>query len=611
MLIDRFFHVPVLLFCVAAIGAIPTFWEAISGLKRSRITIDAFNTFAMLVAFATGDARTAAFIVLMLTFANLLEWRTAARMKDAVAELLKLKPIKAERERDGHIEDIAVDHIRLGDILVIKDGARIPVDGKVIFGKAQIDESSVTGESMPVKKLVGDRLLAGTLNESGLVKMRATHVGEDSTIERMATLMREAATRKSRSERLADRFAAYFLPAVALLGLGVLWFTRDPMKMASIFLVACADDMAVALPLAMTAALGFAAKRGVIIKGGQSLDVLHRIRTLVLDKTGTLTYGKLSIRHTEHAQAVTEKDLWMALAIAEKYSDHPVGRAVFYEAEQHLENIPDPDEYGVIEGGGVWARVGSDEYVVGNEHALEARGIRLAEEIREKLRVECEEKKRTTFLVFVNHDYTGMVTVADTPRPEAAESLRALRHLGVKTIIMFTGDNEIVAKESADHLELNAFTANMKPEDKLRSLERMMKEKTGAIAMVGDGVNDAPTLARADIGIAMGKTGTAVAVEAADIVITTDNLLRLPEMVRLSRRTLSIVKSDIWIWAISNLAGFALVLTGLIGPALAAFYNFATDFLPLLNSTRLFRSSAWKTSPPTSGSAHGKRQNML
>ncbi|HEU0050516.1 MAG TPA: cation-translocating P-type ATPase [Patescibacteria group bacterium] len=586
--VHYFFPIPWILFPVALVGAIPTFIGAVQGISRGKINIDTFNTFALIVSFATKDGRTAAFIVLMLAFARLLDWRTQSRMHNAVEELLKLKPQRAFRERRGKVEEIAVEKIKTDDTLVIKDGDRVPVDGVIIFGRAQLNESSVTGESSPVKKMHGDTVLAGTLNESGVIKIKATHVGKDSTIERMAALMREASSRKSHAEKIADRFAALFLPAVALLGLGVYWITKDPIKMASIFLVACADDMAVALPLAMNAALGMAAKRGVIIKGGESLEILAKLRQLVLDKTGTLTYGKLAIHHTEIAKGVPEAKFWSALAAAEKYSEHPIGRAIFRGASKHIHSIPDPDDYGVQEGGGVWAKIGTSRIVLGNEKIFRAQRLPVDKKILSRIEL-FRKKGYTAVILFINRAFAGIIAVADAPRPEAANSIHELRELGVKRITMFTGDNESVANEIAGILGISEFRASMNPEDKLRALEVIQKGKNGFVGMVGDGVNDAPALARADIGIAMGSGGTAVAVEAADVVITTDNLLRLPEIIKLSRRTFSVIRSDIWIWAVSNMLGFALVLFGFAGPAFAAFYNFAADFFPLINSSRLFR----------------------
>ncbi|MDP3934827.1 MAG: HAD-IC family P-type ATPase, partial [Candidatus Giovannonibacteria bacterium] len=336
-----------------------------------------------------------------------------------------------------------------------------------------------------------------------------------------------------------------------------------------------------------TAAIGRAAKRGVIIKGGEHLESLSQIKTLVLDKTGTLTYGTIAVSGFSLESGFNESEFWKSAAIAEKFSEHPIGRAIFYEAIKHFPSPPDPSDVRVVKGSGIIAKAGADEIVVGDEKILEDAGIILDRNLNEQI-VAAAEKQKTKAFVFVNKKLAGAIFLADTPRPEAKKSIAELKKIGVERVVMFTGDNAQVAKEISAELGISEFLASMSPEDKLRELEKL--EKTGApVCMVGDGINDAPALSRADIGIAMGKAGTAVAVEAADVVILTDNLMRVPEMILLGRKTFSVIKTDIVIWLLSNIFGFTLVLTGVFGPALAAFYNFATDFFPLINSARLFK----------------------
>jgi Cd2+/Zn2+-exporting ATPase/Cu+-exporting ATPase len=575
------------LFFISILGALPVFWGAFSALLRRRITIDTFNVFALAVAFTLTDAHSAAFIVLMLSFAALLDRYTESRTRNAVEELLKLKPVRAVRERGGASEEVAAHDLRVNDIVIVNSGARVPADGVIIFGEASINESSVTGESVPAEKVVGDKVLSATLNESGVIKIRVTGVGADSTIDRMAGLMRAAAKNKSREERLADKFAAGFLPVVVAFGALTYYFTRDPLMTASIFLVACADDMAVAIPLAMTASLGRAARRGVIVKGGEWFAALSKANILVIDKTGTLTYGNLDFKDAHIEEWVGEADFWRLVACAEKFSEHPVGRAIFKESLGHSKNAPDPEKFELYRGKGVRALCGGRDIAIGDEGILKDLKFVLPEAATEELRREREEHGETSVVVMVDGRFAGLISVADTPRVEARVSIEKLRSLGVARVLMFTGDNKIVAAAVAGAMGIGEFRAAMSPEEKLGELETLTQNNT--VIMVGDGVNDAPALARANIGVAMGGGGTAVAVEAADVVILTDDLARLPEMVGLARRTMSVIRSDMWIWFFSNVVGFALVLTGFAGPALAAFYNFATDFFPLLNSARLFR----------------------
>ncbi|MBI3671242.1 cation-translocating P-type ATPase [Candidatus Azambacteria bacterium] len=589
LLIITYFFPPLMiwLFFGSIIGSITIFEKSIRALFERRITIDTFNTFALGISFATQEIRSAAFIVLMLAFADALEWHTSSRTKNAVEELLKLKPLTAFRENKDIIEEIPVDRVNRGDILVVKSGSRVPVDGIVIYGSAMLNESPVTGESALVQKIIGDQVISSTLNESGILKIRATRVGKESTIEQMAALMEEASKNKSRSEKMADRFAAIFLPVVAILGIITYILTKDITMTAAIFLIACADDIAVAIPLAMTASLGQAAKRGVIIKGGEWLDAIGKTKTVVLDKTGTLTYGKLSIKNVRIEPGVKKDDFWRYAAVVEKFSEHPVGKAVFREAAKNISDVPDPDKFEVFVGHGVRAFFSGKEILAGDEDILENHKTKQTPYIRSAIAEERKKEKGTTIAVVVDGALAGVLTVADIPRIEAKKSIQAMQEAGVDRVLMFTGDNQVIAQEIASVLNIKEFRASMQPNEKLGEIEEL--SKNGSVAMVGDGINDAPALARANVGVAMGSGGTAVAVEAADMVILSDDLSRLPEMIVLGRKTTSVIHGNIIIWLISNIVGFALVFTGIAGPAFAAFYNFATDFFPLLNSARLFK----------------------
>lgn len=570
----------------ALLGSIAPFIDTLRAIRRREITIEAFNFFALLVCFVTGEITSAMFIALMLTFASYLDWRTESRASNAVEELLKLKPNKAYREKNGAIEEIPSGDVQAGDILVVRNGERVPVDGIVVFGSACMNEASLTGESAPVEKIVGDNVYASTLSEMGVIKIHVTKVGSDSTIERMAKLVADAGKQKSKAQRLADKFAGIFLPTVVITGIAIYLFTKDIRMTAAFFLVVCADDIAVSIPLAVTASLGRAAKRGVIIKGGEWLDALAKVKILAIDKTGTLTYGSFSLEKYEIAGGTDAHRFWRSVSIAEKFSEHPVGRAIFREAAKHGTDVPDPSHVRVLKGAGIWVSDGGSEVVIGNEKILAEEGLTLSNEVNVRFDALRTQSGKTVMLVFIDKQYAGMLLVADVPREEAKESVRRIEALGVR-VIMLTGDNESVAKDMSARLGIKEYRAGMTPEGKMDALTLFAKE--GSLAMVGDGINDAPALARADVGIAMGARGTAVAVETANIVVLTDQLDRIPEMILLARRTVSVVNGDMAIWFITNAVGVALVFMGIVGPAAAAFYNFATDFLPLLNSARLFR----------------------
>lgn len=580
----------VFLFIVALLSSLPTLWSGVASLKEKRISIDTFNGFALLVTFFTWEITSAAFIGLMLSFARLLDWYTESRTHHAVEELLKLKPSKAIKDFNGALKEIAVEEVQKNDILVVKTGGRVPVDGVVVYGSGLVNEASVTGESALVKKVIGDEVFSSTLNESGALKIKATHVGKDSIIERMAALIDEASKNKSKTQKIADRFAQVFLPLIGLIGIATFAITRDLEMTIALFLVACADDIAVSIPLAMTASLGQAAKRGVIVKGGQWLDALGKIQILVLDKTGTLTHGKLEVTGVEILTTVAQKDFWRLIGATEKFSEHPMGKAVFREAAMHAQDIPEPDDFRVLKSDGVWSRVGSSEIAIGDEGLFDHFSLSFPEDIKKKYLNLQNIHQETTLLVFINLQCAGFIRVGDKARPEAAAAIHNLKSLGIERIIMLTGDNEHVAQQVASTVGIKEYRSSMTPEGKFAELERMKSKKI--IAMIGDGINDAPALAQADVGIAMGGGGTAVAVETADVVILTDNLARLPEMIQLGRRTTSVIRGDIATWFVTNAIGFTLVFTGVFGPALAALFNFVTDFLPIMNSARLF---GWKS----------------
>ncbi|MFA5934093.1 MAG: cation-translocating P-type ATPase [Candidatus Paceibacterota bacterium] len=584
--LDFFFpSTHLIFFAVAIIGSLPVAIKSIISLLKKKITIDTFNLFALVISFFTLNINSAGFIVLMLAFADLLDWRTESRATNAVSELLKLKPSTALREKDETLEEVSIDQIQKGEILIIKMGARIPVDGIVVYGSAYINESSVTGESDLVEKVIGDRVVSSTLNESGVIKIKATDVGKDSTIERMALLIGEAAKNKSHSEKIADKFAGIFLPIVLIIGIATYLITKNISMTAAIFLVACADDMSVAIPLAVTAALGKAARRGVIIKGGEWLSVLAKIDTVMLDKTGTLTYGSFVVKNIELFEKTDEKYFWQIIGVAEKYSEHPIGRVLYREALKKVESISDPEKFEVYKSAGVSAQFQGKDVFIGSEKLFEIIGLEIPQKIK-NLFLE-KDISQTRIIISYGGEFIGMISIADVPRNEASESIKQLKNLGIKEVVMLTGDTEAVAIKISQSLGITNVKASLSPDDKLKEVEKI--SQTSILAMVGDGINDAPALARADVGIAMGSAGTAVAVEAADVVILTDNLNRLPEMVELSRKTMSVIKIDTIIWLLTNTIGFGLVFTGVIGPALAAFYNFATDFLPLINSARLFK----------------------
>lgn len=583
----RTFQIPFLILTI--VGALPTLWDAARDLRRTRkITINSFNSVALLGAFLATSAESAAFIVLMLTSARLLEWRTQRRTERAIEAMLTLRPKTAQLSRPSGVVEVSIGKVRRGDHVVVSQGGSIPVDGVIISGAALIDESSVTGESIPLHRARGDHVMSGTSITTGAVTFRAERVGRNSTVERLILLLKQAQANASTPEKIADRFARWFLPIVLLLAVGVGLANHAVTAAIAILLVACADDMAVAIPLAMSASIGAAARRGIIVKGGAVFDTLRQVKTMVFDKTGTLTYGQFivsEIRIFDHH--ISEKKLWTMVGMAEKFSEHPVGRSILREAQSRVMHIPDPDSVRVVAGAGIIATQKGSTVAVGGPELLKVMHITPTKQQKEQLRAWGTSVGRGVFVVIYGKAIVGMMVFRDQPRTEARAVIHQLRTLGIQRIVMLTGDAAPIAQQIAEGLGISEVHAELTPQDKVRIIKTLKQQ--GPIAMVGDGINDAPALALAEVGIAMGKHGAAVTVEAADVVILNDDLRRLPEAVHLAQRTMRTISLDILIWVVSNLLGFGLVFLRLIGPELAAAYNFVTDFFPLLNSARLFK----------------------
>jgi heavy metal translocating P-type ATPase len=591
LFLDYFFGFRNILLSIAIICSVVPLTNGVLPVLKGKITIDTFNAFALFITLIIGDFRSSAFIILMLTFAYILGWNLAEKKNRAIDRLMKLKPVVAFIEKGERIEEIKTESIKTGDILVVKEGLQIPADGLIIFGEAQINESIITGESMPVKKRLGDNVFGSTTNINGTIKIKATKIGKDSTIERIAELIRQASKHKSHSEKIADRFAKIFLPAVLILGGVVYLISHNILYVASLFLIACADDMAVAIPLAITASIGKAAKKGMIIKGGEYLDTLSKVKTVVIDKTGTLTYGDLRVARTIIKDNISKKDFWTYVGVLEKLSAHPVGKAIYQEAKNYFDSFPDPDKFTAIKGAGASAMFKSKEISIGNSDILSAKLVFGNSEAIQEMKQLAEKENMPVNAVILNSKIIGYIMVRDVPRAEAKMSIKKLNDLGIKDIVMFTGDAKNMAQIIGRELGISDVRSEMKPEDKLIELEKLITKMPGneKLAMIGDGINDTPALMRADIGIAMGGAGTEVVMETADAIIFTDKLNLLPEIILLGKKTMSVIHGDMILWVLSNAVGFTLVFLGFINPALAAFYNFATDFFPLINSSRLFK----------------------
>jgi len=446
----------------------------------------------------------------------------------------------------------------------------------------------LTGESIPVEKGLGDRVYCGTINEAGSCEIEATQIAEDTKLAQIKRLILEAQAEKSPIQRVMDRFARYFIPAILLIALATFLITKEPVRAITILIVACPCALVLGTPTAVVAAIGNAARQGILIKGGPFLEQMGRLKTLLMDKTGTLTHGKPKVVEMKAFNGVDEKEVLYWAAIAEKRSEHPLARAVTERAESLGLSIPHPESFENFRGRGVKGRWNSKTILAGSSEYLKGEGIEIPEPVREWLRVK-ESEGKTSLLITLDHRLVGVISIADTLREKAKATIEQIRGEGVSEIWMLTGDSEQVANRIGKELGIR-YEAKLLPEQKVSKVKEW-KRKGHVVAMVGDGVNDAPALAAADIGIAMGSVGTDVAIETADIALMTDDIEKIPILIQLSRKALRVIKENLVFAIVFNTIMVFLSAQGWISMILGAVMHQASSLLVILNSIRLLRKS--------------------
>ncbi len=445
----------------------------------------------------------------------------------------------------------------------------------------------MTGESVPVFKKKSDMVLSSTLNVSGSLIVRAEKVGEDTTFEKIIDLVEGAHRAKPKVNAVADKFAGWYV-VITFVGAAIVYFlSRNPILVLSMLLVACADDIAVAIPLAFIISIGKAAKRGIIIKGSNFLETMAKIEVLIVDKTGTITVGKLAVEKITAFGSYGSDEVLRLASVAGFFSEHFSAKAAMDYAKNKGVKMQEPSSFNELPGKGSSAVLDGRTILFGKRAFLVDSGIAISK-AHEMIIEEAEREGLNISLVGYGGELVGFIALSDQIRPDIAKTITELKIAGIKKVIMLTGDNEKVAQRIARQVGLQEFHANLLPEDKLNFIKSRLHNKN-KLAMVGDGVNDAAALALADVGIAMGAIGSDAAIEAADVALMNDKFSRIPEIIKIGRRTMDISYQNFWIWGLVNLAGLVLVFGHVIGPEGAAAYNFITDFFPLINSARLFR----------------------
>lgn len=576
-------------FLVGVVGVAPVLWSAYRALRSREITVDFLAGIALIFALVGREWNSVIFVALMLSAARVLNYWNNERTKNNLEGLMKLRPELAMiKGSDGSLRKVAVESLQVGQIVLGSAGQRVPVDGVLMSGQATIDEASLTGESMPVEKNIGSQLYSSTLVVSGGFEMKANRVGSETTLERMIALVEQAHADKPAISTLAEKFGKWYILSIFAVTI-LLWiFFRDLNLLLAVALVVCADDVAIAIPLAYVSALGNAAKRGIVIKGGRYLETIGQASIFIFDKTGTITKGVLRVEQVIPLGPITkEQFLGYAKKLGEQ-SNHPVAKALARLSLEESSFSPGiPENFQEISGKGLAGIFGDRHVLVGRRALMGERNISINDDLEEKIQ-RVEQGGQSVVLIAVNQDVVGLLGVADEIRPDIREVITELRNLGAKRIVMLTGDNDTVARRVATEVGIEEFYAGLLPEQKLERVSQLTEGNQVSV-MVGDGVNDAAALERATVGVAMGAIGYDAAIDSANIVLMRDDLRRLPEVIRLAHSLRGIVKQNFWIWGLSNIVGLSLVFTGVIGPVGAAAYNFLSDFIPLLNSLKVVR----------------------
>ena len=581
----------------------PIFRSVIRATLRGQVISHTLMSVGAFAALAIGEWATAAVVVFFMRVGEYAERFTSERARRALKNLTALAPQRALVERDGAEVELPISAVRPGDVVVVRPGGQIPVDGEVLSGQATVNQAAITGESMPVEVSPGTGVFAATIAQLGSLRVRATRIGADSTFGKVIKLVEEAETHRADVQRIADKFSAYYLPVVATVAALTYFFSRNPLATTAVLVVACSCSFALATPIAMLASIGAAAKRGLLIKGGKYLEVLAKADVLLVDKTGTLTEGRPQITDVVALNGQAEDVVLALAASAERYSEHPLAEAVRAAATQRGIASQTPEAFEAVPGQGVRAMVGGRQVAVGSLRMLGG-GADLP------AAVELEAQGKTLLAVARDGELIGLLAAADTLRAELPTALTAIRDLGIKEVVVLTGDNERTAAALAGTLGV-AYRAQLLPEDKI-AIVREYQARGHTVVMVGDGVNDAPALAQANVGIAMGVAGTDIAIEAAHVALMRDDWRLIPEVLHIARRTMRVVKTNIGFTALYNLAGLSLAAFGFLPPILAAAAQSLPDLGILANSLRLLRQKALlpDAAPSTDPSALPARQAM-
>ncbi len=581
----------ILMILATGISGLPIMARAISSLRYKIVAIDLLVTIAIIGAIFIGEYWEAAAVSFLFMLGEWLEARTIEKTRSSIKSLLDLAPVTARVKRNGAELEIPAEEVVIGDVIIIKPGEKIPADGKVIEGFASVNQAAITGESMPLEKELGSSVYSGTIVESGYIIIEAVKVGEDTTFAGILRLVEEAQDKKAKTQKFLERFSRYYTPGIILLSIAVYLITRDFRLALTLLVISCPGALVISAPVSIVAGIGNGAKHGVLVKGGEVMEKLGTVKAIAFDKTGTLTKGRAEVQKIQTTSALSETEILEIAAVGESFSEHPLAKAVLRMADAKLKKtdaalqLDSPENPEMIIGQGIVFGHKNTKYRIGNRSLFTSLKTQDGSNLEELLSNE-ESEGRTCIILGTENEILGFLSIADEIRPEAKQIIRDLKKLGLKKIIMLTGDNEKTAQAIAKNLGLSAVHAELLPADKVDALEKIKKDYP-RVAMVGDGVNDAPALAASFVGIAMGEEGSDVAMETADIVLMTSDLQKLRYAMGLSRATVKNMRQNI-IFALA-VAAFLLagVLIKTVNLSLGMLVHEASVILVIVNAIRL------------------------
>lgn len=576
-----------LLIIASLVAGYPTFLKAWQAARLKMFSIELLVTIAVIGALIIGEYVESAAVTFLFLFGAFLEGRSLNKARSSLRSLMDMAPLQATVLRDGIRSLIRAEEVIKNDLVIIQTGEKIPIDGRIISGRASVNEAAITGESVPVSKGKDDKVFSGSILDSGYLEVVAENVGEETTFSKIIELVEEAQEGKAKTQRFLEKFAAIYTPGIMILS-ALVWMVTLDLHLALTFLViACPGALVISAPVSIVAGIGNGARNGILIKGGEIMENLAKINAVVFDKTGTLTQGKPAVTAIK-SFGLSKDELLLMAAEAEVVSEHHLGRAIVKEAnEKGLKLVNKPTETTVLKGRGIEVTLNGNTLFIGNRKGLYHIDIEVDPEI-ETYATEQEKRGNTAVFVANNKRILGIISIADKVREKAKSTIQQLISDGIKHLVMLTGDNEHTAKIIGDELSIEKVYANLLPEDKVNKVKACMG-KGVKLAMIGDGVNDAPAIATADVGIAMGVAGTDIAMETADVVLMADNLEKLTHALKLSKATISNMKQNMFLAVATVALLLAGVLTKNVNLASGMLIHELSVLLVILNAIRLVR----------------------